>query len=300
MPEQLKVAIEAKLAGERLDRILHKLLPGSGLRQCRRMIEEGLVSLNGRQTRSAARPAEGDQLEITHALQPCAAYLQPFAIACGASYSFFFKPRGLHSATIAGNDRPSLENSLPPGFKLLQRLDFNTCGIVCAAANESAERNFRAWETKGACRKWYLCLLEGKMAKAMVSNAPLDTANRSKTRILPGQSDKLRSTLFLPLPELATPENLPASWAIAGISRGQRHQIRAHAAGLGHPLLNDNLYGGGGNGDFYLWHFLMEFPGHNCLHLEETPGGFPLPAPAMRLRKMAQEKIATVRKCGQS
>lgn len=290
MPERRRIVIDEKLAGERLDRIIRNILPNAGLRQCRRLIEEGFACLNACRTHPGARPVKGDLLEITTP-KAAADFPQPFEIGRSGPFSFFFKPRGLHSAAIAGNFRPSLEHWLNGKGKLLQRLDFNTCGIVCAASDEAAAREFRLQEAKGACRKWYLCLLSGKMREPQKCAAPLDTDGRVRTKILKGEGNALNETIFLPLPELEMTQNISGAWALAGILRGQRHQIRAHAAALGHALLNDDLYGKG-NGDFYLRHFFLEFPGHCCFHLEDAPGGFPLPAPAKTLRALIREKLA--------
>lgn len=290
MPEERGVIVDEKLAGERLDRIIRQVLPGSGLRECRRLIENGFITLNGARTSPAARPAKGSRLEIGLPTPPqeCP---QPFEIKSTDSYSFFFKPRGLHSAAIAGSRQPSLEFWLQGRGQLLQRLDFNTCGIVCAARNEAAVRDFRIWEKAGACRKWYLCLLSGKMREPVLSRARLDMAGRVKTRIAKGCGNALQSTLFWPLPEIEAPAESPGVWALAMILRGQRHQIRAHAGGLGHALVNDGLYGEG-DGGFYLRHFLLEFPGHKCLYLEDTPGSFRLPRFGESLARLLVEKAA--------
>lgn len=294
MPEERSVIVDEKLDGERLDRILRQVLPSPGLRECRRLIENGFVTLNGVRTSPAARPTKGSRIEISQPTPP-QEYPQPFEIESTDSYSFFFKPRGLHSAAIAGSSRPSLEFWLQGRGQLLQRLDFNTCGIVCAARNEAAARDFRNWEKGGACHKWYLCLLSGKMREPMLSRARLDMADRRKTKVAKGCGNALQFTLFWPLPELETPVESPGVWALAMILRGQRHQIRAHASGLGHALVNDGLYGEG-NGSFYLRHFLLEFPGHKCFYLEEEPGSFRLPQPEKSLTRLLVEKTAEASK----
>ena len=99
--------------------------------------------------------------------------------------------------------------------------------------------------------------------------------------------DHRRHTLIVPLAHLA-PDRLrdiaePAGEAtLAGclILKGARHQIRAHAASLGHPLLGDARYGAEGRPAaeerFFLHHGRIELPGFaaSCLpDWLETLGG---------------------------
>lgn len=183
---------------------------------------------------------------------------------------------------MAGSLAANLEDALPSlvaaqmarqTVRLLQRLDFGTSGIVAGALSEKAERAWRAQEKTGLVHKYYLALLAGKLEKAVTVDLALDTANRRKSRVLdkPGTS----ATSFMPLagfsaeeletllPETSVPRE-PVTLAVCGIWSGQRHQIRAHAAAIGHPLHGDDLYGDG-NGVFVLQHFALSFPGHKIL-----------------------------------
>lgn len=198
-------------------------------------------------------------------------------------YCFFYKPAGLHSAQIKGSPDISLETVLPallpPGVteapvRLLQRLDAQTSGLIAAALTMNAEENYRRLEKAGQIRKYYLALMEGKLERPVCINLALDTANRRKTRVLTATSDKI--TKFQPLHVFTdmreAKENFPDSdvtseqstLALCRINSGQRHQIRAHAAAIGHPLCGDAKYGEG-NGNYALQHFALFFPGHAAL-----------------------------------
>ena len=287
-------AVGAELAGARLDRALAGLVP-EGLRGRRRRIGEGGVLLNGAPCRDAARRVrQGDVLALADrppSPNPAGARL----LGRSGDYCFLFKGAGLPSAGLAGKDGDSLEARLPglcapvlqPGEqpRLLQRLDGATSGIVCAALTEGAARAFRAAEAAGHCEKRYLALLTGRLDAPITCRRRLDTAHRRTTRVLDAVAEPFRETEFLPLHiwegeancrlrTVLDAEGEPAALSLAAcrIRLGARHQIRAHAAAIGHPLLGDTQYGPpAGTGKpapaaprFFLHHGLLAWPGGRC------------------------------------
>lgn len=300
---RLAVRCGAELAGQRLDRALAALLPGMGLRGRRRRVEGGAVLVNGRPGRAAQRLRAGDWLELL----PAGGMAASGGPACspggvGADdvarllerqgrYCFFYKPAGLHSAALAGGGGPSLEALLPrllgraadgeqPAALpvLLQRLDYGTSGLICAACDAAAAAAFRAAEAAGECEKRYLAVLEGRLAAPVTVRNALDTARRARSLVLPDTAEAVRWTEFLPLhfwDAAALPKALSglashggATLAACRIRRGARHQIRAHAARMGHPLAGDSLYGASGalsgRAGFCLHHGGLRVPGAQC------------------------------------
>lgn len=219
-------------------------------------------------------------------------------------FCFFFKPAGLHTAALAGGGGPNLESMLPqllprqcasaqPGAdacagahpQLLQRLDYGTSGIVCAALSPQAAKAFRLAEAAGRCEKRYVALLAGRLEENVTVTLALRTDKRSKSRVLECDADRSRWTDFTPLhyfeggdlPQLAIAEDSQfyrVGLTLVGcrIRRGARHQIRAHAAAVGHPLWNDPLYAACIQQDvscpppdaFYLHHGCLTLPGASC------------------------------------
>lgn len=228
-------------------------------------------------------------------------------------YCFFSKPAQMHSAALAGVAGVSVEALMPAlvtqwakeqgrgstdfdpaKLALLQRLDFGTSGLLCAALSTLAADGFRAAEAAGQCEKRYVALLSGELSGPVVARQELDVSARRKSRLRSGLAHHTRWTEFWPLhvwkaadpsvrtlqalscsvrsqgakaesgacaaksgagepfptsglPFLAAGLTVPASGltlAACRIRRGARHQIRAHAAGLGHALWGDSLYGG--------------------------------------------------------
>lgn len=156
------------------------------------------------------------------------------------------KPTGLHSESRGQGD--SLEESLsslglPSGARLLTRLDYGTSGLCLAALDDHALHAFRAMEKTGRVRKGYLCLLDGDMRGPRLAAAGLDTKGGACVRVRAHVlAEPERRTELVPL--AVVPPGLTLCAAL--ITRGARHQIRAHAAKSGHPVHGDPLYGAPG------------------------------------------------------
>lgn len=280
-----------KQAGKRLDQALEDFFPNLGLRGRRRLLASGEVLLNGKPTKSSARVQAGDMARIPDLPEPGQA-AGAFLLERDYPWLFFFKPAGLHTAQIAASPEPSLEGALPalaPGefqdIRLLQRLDRGTSGIVAAALSPEAEEEWRRMEKDGRTRKYYLTILEGRLNGPVEASRALDTDNRRKTRVLDRESPN--ATSFTPLYYFEDGRNFGFAGAgaltLAGcrLSSGQRHQIRAHAAWLGHPLYGDSLYGKNG-GDFILQHCALTFPERAVILAGPEFLGNKLPAAARR------------------
>lgn len=288
----LCLTVDDSLAGRRLDAALDALAPGMGVRARRRLIEEGRVLHNGRPVR---RPGvcvrRGDTLQLRDAVQivsPAASpwdypALQPRLLDSQPPYVFLFKPAGLHSAALNGSASASLEARLPallPGedLRLLQRLDFETSGLICATASSDAERAFRRAEARGEVVKGYIAVLRGVLESPVTARASIAMNGGSSVRVrAEEEQDSGRWTSFQPLWQWQIHEaagiahalqmpvpDTPLTLVACRIGRGARHQIRAHAAWLGMPLWGDSRYGEEQGGHFFLHHGLFRMGNVEC------------------------------------
>jgi 23S rRNA pseudouridine1911/1915/1917 synthase len=119
---------------------------------------------------------------------------------------------------------------------LMQRLDRGTSGVMffskLASINARLTRHF---ETK-LIRKRYLALAEGEVGERQTIDAPL-------ARIGPisfGVRDHGKRAITVVIPRHATRDG---SLVEVELRTGRTHQIRAHLAAIGHPLIGDWLYG---------------------------------------------------------
>lgn len=161
--------------------------------------------------------------------------------------------------------------SLEPPL-LLSRLDAPTSGLVPAAFTPGAAEEFRALEAAGSVDKYYLAVVHGTLDRPFCVKNLLDTDNRKTTRTLPEENpDPTRHTAVFPLPVEYLNLPVPAqglTLVAAHIRRGARHQIRAHLAQAGFPILGDPLYGNGGDAlPLHLHHARIVFPGFTALCL---------------------------------
>ncbi|EFL49866.1 pseudouridine synthase [Solidesulfovibrio fructosivorans JJ]] len=256
-------AIPGDMAGERLDRAAILVLPDTGLRGRRRLIEAGRLLVDGRARPAAYRVRAGEKLAARIAARPEGEFRAsdiPILFA-DAAYAAVAKPAGLHSAAIACGGGQSLEDLLPELFPgraagLLSRLDRLTSGIVPLAFDAASGERYRRLENAGQVAKTYLAVVHGGIPSPFVVDFRLDMADRAKTRVLrTADSDPLRQTRVSPR---AAKGGL--TLVACRIAKGARHQIRAHLAASGHPLVGDPVYGRGEGARLYLHCARLESP----------------------------------------
>lgn len=121
------------------------------------------------------------------------------------------------------------------------RLDNQTCGLVMFAKHERAAVILEQAFKDRTLDKRYICLVRGQMKPphAECRAYLLKDAEAAHVTVLdhavPGA--KLIITAY------ETLENGPVSRLRVHLVTGRTHQIRAHMAALGHPLLGDDAYG---------------------------------------------------------
>lgn len=252
--------------GLRLDKFLLDLLPTSGLRERRRLIENGLVTVNGRACRSGLKMFSGARVALFATQErECADEVLSClsVIKQTADFAAVFKPENMHSAAIAGGLEPSVEECLPnlfpgKGAILVNRLDKLTSGILLVAFGVDQENTFRVYEDQGQIEKYYVARVHGKPEGDFIVKNRLDTADRLRTKVLDEHGEAVRWSRV----EVIEGYENETSLLRVQIAKGARHQIRAHLDHAGFPIVGDQLYGSGEeHGRMYLHHVRVIFPG---------------------------------------
>lgn len=139
-----------------------------------------------------------------------------------------------------GEYDPEAEQSFAPAF--CNRIDRNTGGIVIAAKNAEALREMDERIRAREVKKFYLCVVHGKMPKrADVLEAYLRKDERNNT--VDVIDHPARGYLTIKTGYRVLAERGGDSLLEIELFTGRTHQIRAHMAHIGHPLLGDGKYG---------------------------------------------------------
>lgn len=135
---------------------------------------------------------------------------------------------------------PKDENSFAPA--LANRIDRNTGGIVIAAKNSESLRVLNQKIKDRELKKIYLCVVHGILKKKQATMTDYLEKNEKQNRVYisskPTPNSKTVKTKYKVLDEF---NNM--SLVEIDLLTGRTHQIRAHMAYIGHPLVGDGKYG---------------------------------------------------------
>ncbi|HCK81686.1 MAG TPA: 23S rRNA pseudouridine(955/2504/2580) synthase [Candidatus Competibacteraceae bacterium] len=245
-------------AGQRLDNFLLRELKGAPKSLIYRILRKGEVRLNGGRVQPDRRLQAGDVLRVPPVRlgQGVAQPLQPPAgLADGLRQAVLYedrdvlvldKPAGLAVHKGSGVDFGVIEvlralRPKEPFLELAHRLDRETSGCLALARTPQALRAIQDALRAGRVEKRYLALVRGRW-----NHGPREVSLPLRRNVLRGgermvevaDDGKPALTRFRPVSLFK-----PASLLEARIATGRTHQIRVHAAGIGHPLAGDAKYG---------------------------------------------------------
>jgi len=254
MPEYL---VDARAAGDRLDRFLAGQLPHLSRSRLQALIKEGHVTLGGKPAKPADKVRTGVRVALT---EPPAepTLLEPENIPLDVLFEdadllVINKPPGLVIHPAAGHARHTLVHALlahcgslsaiggkqRPG--IVHRLDKDTSGCLVVAKNDFSHAHLSRQFAGRAVSKIYLALVQGYFAGAR--NGAIDNfigrhpVHRKKMAVLT-RGGRASSTTWHVTQELPGVGTLVE----CTLHTGRTHQIRVHMKYLGHPLLGDALY----------------------------------------------------------
>ncbi len=256
-PRVVRVTAGEDEAGRRLDNFLMAHLKGVPRSHVYRLIRSGEVRVNSRRVQASYRLLCGDEVRVPPVRQPEARNAPP----AGRVRADWIEARILHEDDeLLVLDKPSglavhggsgvslgaiellrVARGGRAHLELAHRLDRDTSGCLLIAKRASALRALHAQFREGTVDKRYLALLVGRWpGRARTVDAPLATGERrgGERHVRVDAGGKAALTHFVPL------ERFPeAVLAEVELATGRTHQIRVHAASIGHPVAGDERYG---------------------------------------------------------
>ncbi|EWM53405.1 RluA family pseudouridine synthase [Ruminococcus flavefaciens] len=255
-------------SGQRIDKFITKALPELPKSMMYRLIRKKDIKINGKRCEISSRLNTGDKVtvyvkdDVSAEKKHDMSFLEQSAeidvVYEDENIIIVNKPAGLDSHSNGSHmtdtliDRikhylynkkeyqPQLESSFAPA--LCSRLDRNTCGLVTATKNAAALRELNEAIRNGNVNKIYHC----------ITTAPPP----QKEEIISAyhQKDESRNLVKISDSPVEGYKPIKTGYRILSVQKslslvevtlytGRTHQIRAHLAHIGAPVLGDGKYG---------------------------------------------------------
>jgi len=226
--------------------------------QAATLIANGRVTIDGRREKASYRPRAGERIAVSVPAPSSRAVLAE-AIPLNVSYEdddvlVVDKPAGMVVHPAPGNWSGTLVNalkgrgaSLAEGSDegregIVHRLDKETSGLLLVAKTDRAHRVLGAELQARRIVRRYAALAWGHVTEDRITvDKPIARDPRDRKRMAIVSTGRPARTDFTRLARFDSADLLRAH-----LYTGRTHQIRVHLTAIGHPVVGDDTYGGGG------------------------------------------------------
>lgn len=243
-------------SGARLDSFLAEALPDMSRAAAARLVEGGNVRVDGRTASKSYRLTGAETVEVAPpgpvAIDAVAQDIPLNVVYEDNDVIVVNKPAGLVVHPAPGHPDGTLVNALlhrcgdslsgiggalRPG--IVHRIDRDTSGLVIAAKNDAAHRALAAQLRDHSLARTYECIVVGNLREdSGTVDAPIARDPRDRKRMAVVAGGRRAVTHWEVL------ARYPGyTHARCRLETGRTHQIRAHMAYIGHPVLGDTVYG---------------------------------------------------------